>query len=63
MTDEEILARLKVIDRRLRKISEEKAAEVLAHGLNAAGLQEKERLGLIAEMERILDDLDGRNHH
>ena len=60
MNDEEILARLKVIDRRLRQISTEDAASVLASGLANAGLNEKERLRLIAETERILDELDGK---
>ena len=62
MNDESILARLKVIDRRLRRISEEDAASVLAGGLANAGIREPERLRLIAETERILDELDGENH-
>jgi hypothetical protein len=62
MNDESILARLKVIDRRLRQISEEDAASVLAVGLANAGIREPERLRLIAETERILDELDGENH-
>jgi hypothetical protein len=62
MTDESILARLKVIDRRLRQISEKDAASVLAGGLANAGIREPERLRLIAETERILDELDGENH-
>ena len=62
MNDESILARLKIIDRRLRQISEEKAASVLAGGLANAGIREPERLRLIAETERILDELDGENH-
>jgi hypothetical protein len=57
--DEGILARLKVIDRRLRQISTDDAASVLAGGLARAGLKEQERLRLIAETERILDELDG----
>ena len=57
MTDEDILARLKVIDERLRTISAEDAAAVLAGGL--AGIREEDRLSLIAETERILDELDG----
>ena len=59
--DEAILARLKVIDRRLREISIEQAASVLAQGLNSAGIDEKERLRLVAETERILDEIDGKN--
>jgi len=59
MNDESILARLKVIDRRLRQISEEDAASVLAGGLANAGIREPERLRLIDETERILDELDG----
>ncbi len=59
MNDEGILARLKVIDRRLRQISTDDAACVLAGGLAMAGLNEQERLRLIAETERILDELDG----
>ena len=62
MNDESILARLKIIDRRLRQISEEEAASVLAGGLTNAGIREPERLRLIAETERILDELDGENH-
>ena len=62
MNDESILARLKVIDRRLRQISEEEAASVLAGGLANAGIREPERLRLIAETERILDELDGESH-
>jgi len=62
MNDESILARLKVIDRRLRQISEEDAASVLAGGLANAGIREPERLRLIAETERILDGLDGEIH-
>lgn len=62
MNDESILARLKVIDRRLRQISEEEAASVLAGGLASAGIREPETHRLIAETERILDELDGENH-
>lgn len=61
MNDEAILARLKVIDQRLRQISTEDAASVLAAGLASAGIHEQERLRLIAETERILDELDGKN--
>ena len=60
MNDEGILARLKVIDQRLRHISAEDAASVLAGGLTNAGIREPERLRLIAETERILDELDGK---
>lgn len=60
MNDESILARLKVIDQRLRQISEEDAASVLAGGMANAGIREPERLRLIAETERILDELDGK---
>jgi hypothetical protein len=59
MNDEDILARLKVIDERLRRISAEEAASVLAGGLTSAGIHGKERIRLIAETERILDELDG----
>ena len=59
MNDEGILARLKVIDRRLRQISTDDAASVLAGGLAMAGINEQERLRLVAETERILDELDG----
>lgn len=59
MNDETILARLKVIDERLRRISSSEAASVLAGGLAQAGIHEHERLQLIAETERILDELDG----
>lgn len=61
VNDEDILARLKVIDRRLRQISTDDAAAVLAGGLANAGIQEQERLRLIAETERILDELDGKS--
>jgi hypothetical protein len=59
MNDESILARLKVIDERLRQISSEDAASVLAGGLANAGIHEHERLRLVAETELILDELDG----
>ena len=61
MNNGDILARLKVIDERLRRISAEDAASVLAGGLACAGIHEQERLRLITEMERILDELDGTN--
>jgi len=59
MADDDIRARLKVIDERLRRISTEEAASVLAAGLACAGIHEQERFRLIAETERILDELDG----
>jgi hypothetical protein len=59
LNDERILARLRVIDRRLRQISTEDAATVLAGSLASAGINEQERLRLVAETERILDELDG----
>ena len=62
MNDEDILARLKVIDQRLRQISAEEAASVLAGGLANAGIRDHERLRLLAETERILDELDGKNN-
>jgi hypothetical protein len=62
VTDEHILARLKIIDQRLRQISTDDAASVLAGGLANAGIAEHERLRLIAETERILNELDGRNN-
>jgi hypothetical protein len=62
MNDESILSRLKVIDQRLRQISAEEAASVLAGGLASAGIREHERLRLVAETERILDELDGKNN-
>jgi len=61
MNDESILARLKIIDRRLRQISTEDAVSVVAGGLANAGIHKQERLRLIAETERILDQLDGKN--
>lgn len=61
MDDESILARLTVIDRRLRLISTEKAASVLAGALANAGICGPERLRLVSETERILDELDGRS--
>jgi hypothetical protein len=61
--DEGILARLKGIDRRLRQISTEDAASVVAGGLASAGIHERERLRLIAETERILDELDATSDH
>ena len=60
MNDDDIIARLKVIDRRLREITIEEAASVLAGGLANAGFNEQERLRLIGETERILDELDGQ---
>jgi hypothetical protein len=62
MNDEDILARLKVIDQRLRQISTEDAASVLAGGLANAGIQEQERLRLVEETERILDELGGTSN-
>jgi len=62
MNDDSILVRLKVIDRRLRRISEEDAASVLAGGPANAGVREPERLRLIAETERILGELDGESN-
>jgi hypothetical protein len=61
--DEGIVARLKGIDRRLRQISTEDAASVVAGGLASAGIHERERLRLIAETERILDELDATSDH
>lgn len=61
MNDEDILPRLRVIDQRLRQISSEDAASVLAGALASVGIHEEERLQLIAETERILDELDGKN--
>jgi hypothetical protein len=61
MNDEDILARLKAIDNRLRQISSEDAASVLAGGLASAGIHANERARLVAETERILDELDGKN--
>ena len=62
MNDEDILARLKVIDQRLRQISSEDAASVLAGALASVRIHDEERLQLIAETERILDELDGKNN-
>jgi hypothetical protein len=61
VNDDDILARLKVIDSRLRQISTDDAAAVLAGSLANAGIHEQERLRLIAETERILDELDGKS--
>ena len=58
MNDEGILERLRVIDQRLRQISTDDAAVVLATSLAKAGIREPERLRLVAETERILDELD-----
>jgi hypothetical protein len=58
MNGEATLARLKEIDQRLRKISTEDAAAVLAGALVNAGLHEQERLRLINETEHFLDELD-----
>lgn len=60
MNDEDILARLKVIDQRLRRISTDDAASIIAGGMASAGIHERERLRLVAETERLLDDLDGK---
>lgn len=62
INDEDILGRLKVIDQRLRQISSEDAASVLAGGMASAGIREQQRLRLIGETERILDELDGASH-
>lgn len=61
MNDERFLGRLKDIDRRLRQISTKDAASVLAGGLANAGFNDQERLRLLAETERILDELDGKS--
>jgi hypothetical protein len=60
MNDAELLARLKVIDQRLRQISTDDAALVLAGGLAKAGIREPQRLRLVAEIERILGERDDR---
>ncbi len=57
--DKTILTRLKVIGRRLRQISTEEAASVLAGGMANAGIDHREQLRLVAATERILDQLDG----
>jgi hypothetical protein len=57
--DETILTSLKAIDERLRQMSAADAASVLAGSMVQAGLRKHERLQLIAEMERILDELEG----
>lgn len=62
VNDDHIVARLQVIDQRLRQISTGDAASVLAAGLANAGIPEQQCLRLIAETERILDELDEKNH-
>ena len=59
--NEDIRARLKVIEQRLREISVEEAAYVMGEGLTSAGIDVQERLRLVAETERILDEIDGKN--
>ena len=49
MSDVDVLPALKVIQQRLRQISTEKAASVLAGGLANARIHEQERVRLIAE--------------
>ena len=61
MNGKDILARLRAIDQRLRQISIQDAASVLARGLANAGIRERERLRLIAEIERTLDERDGKD--
>ena len=61
MSDEEILIRLKAICERLSHISADDAASVWASGLAVIGIHAQERMRLIAEAERILDDLDGKS--
>lgn len=61
VNDADILARLKVIDRRLRQVTTEEAVSVLAGGLANAGINDQERLRLLAETELILDELDGKS--
>lgn len=56
--NEDIVVRLSVIDKRLRKISAEDAASVLADAMASAGLHENDRLLLIKEIEQILDELN-----
>lgn len=61
LNDEEFLSRLRAVDQRLRQISLQDAAQVLAGSLANAGLSEHERNRLIAEIERTLDELVGQN--
>jgi hypothetical protein len=58
---EHILLRLKIIDLRLRQLSTEDGAFVLARGMANAGLNEHQSVRLVAETERILDELDRKN--
>ena len=62
MNEKDILERLKGIDRRLRQISTEEAASVLANGMASAGMDEQERLCLIAQTEHILDEIEGKTN-
>jgi hypothetical protein len=61
INDAHILARLRVIGQRLRRISTDDAASVLANGLTRAGFNEQERLRVVAGTERVLDELDGKD--
>jgi hypothetical protein len=54
--DEDIVVRLRAIDQRLRKISAEDAASVLADSMGSAGLHENDRLLLVKEIEQKLDE-------
>ena len=59
--DEDFIARLSVIDQRLRQVSTEEAASVLASGLAKAGIHEREQLRLVTEIERNLDEIDRKS--
>lgn len=59
--DEDIFARLKMIAERLEQVPAEAGASVLASGMTSAGIPEQKQLRFIAETERILDELDGKN--
>lgn len=56
MTDDERLAKLTSIHRRMQSFSEMEAADVWVRGLAASGIYEAERDRLIEETERLLDE-------
>ena len=58
---DEFAARLKSIDRRLRRCSTDEAASILATALVCAGITEQEQLRLLAETERLLAERDGNS--
>ena len=54
--DDEIVRRLKSIDKRLRQYSADEAALIMSAALAGAGMSRQERLRLVTSAERALDE-------